>query len=81
MNPPFHTGRSADPGLGQAFIRAAAGMLSLSGTLWMVANRHLPYDEILRACFHEVTEITPPSGRDSAFRITRAERPIPQRRR
>ncbi|MFT3687915.1 methyltransferase [Paenirhodobacter sp.] len=81
MNPPFHTGRAADPGLGQAFIRAAAGMLSLSGTLWMVANRHLPYDETLRACFHEVAEVTPPSGRDSAFRITRAERPIPQRRR
>ncbi len=81
MNPPFHTARNADPGLGQAFVRAAAGMLSLSGTLWMVANRHLPYDETLRACFHEVTEITPPDGRDPAFRITRADRPIPQRRR
>lgn len=76
MNPPFHTTRAADPGLGVAFIRAAAGMLSLSGTLWMVANRHLPYDEVLRACFHEVHEVLPPTGRDGAFRIIRAERPI-----
>ena len=76
MNPPFHTSRAADPGLGVAFIRAAAGLLSLSGTLWMVANRHLPYEAVLRECFHEVTEITPPSGRDGAFRIFRAERPV-----
>ncbi|RWR28589.1 class I SAM-dependent methyltransferase [Sinirhodobacter populi] len=80
MNPPFHMSRNADPALGQAFIRAAAGMLSLSGTLWMVANRHLPYEDVLRACFHEVEEITPPTGRDGAFRIVRAERPIPQSR-
>ncbi|HEY0275092.1 MAG TPA: methyltransferase [Paenirhodobacter sp.] len=78
MNPPFHTARSADPALGQAFIRATASMLSLSGTLWMVSNRHLPYDEVLRACFHEVTEITPPTGRDGAFRVIRAEKPIVQ---
>lgn len=76
MNPPFHTTRAADPGLGVAFIRAAAGLLSLSGTLWMVANRHLPYDEVLRGGFHEVHEILPPTGRDGAFRIIRAERPI-----
>ncbi|PYF09497.1 16S rRNA m(2)G 1207 methyltransferase [Rhodobacter viridis] len=76
MNPPFHTTRNADPALGIAFIRAAAGLLSLSGTLWMVANRHLPYEAVLRECFHEVEEITPPTGRDGAFRIFRAERPI-----
>lgn len=76
MNPPFHTSRAADPALGAAFIRAAAGMLSLSGSLWMVANRHLPYEAVLRERFHEVTEITPPTGRDGAFRIFHAERPI-----
>ncbi|SOC10139.1 class I SAM-dependent methyltransferase [Rhodobacter maris] len=76
MNPPFHTTRAADPALGAAFIRAAAGMLSLSGSLWMVANRHLPYEAVLRERFHEVTEITPPSGRDGAFRIFHAARPI-----
>uniref|UniRef100_UPI0035AFD559 methyltransferase n=1 Tax=Paenirhodobacter enshiensis TaxID=1105367 RepID=UPI0035AFD559 len=76
MNPPFHTGRAADPALGAAFIRAAGGMLSLSGTLWMVANRHLPYDEVLRAAFHEIEELTPPGGRDGVFRLIRASKPI-----
>jgi len=41
MNPPFHTGRSADPSLGRGFIATAARILSPSGSLWMVANRHL----------------------------------------
>jgi len=73
MNPPFHAGtREGDPNLGLAFIRAAAGMLSLSGTLWMVANRHLPYAEALKSLFHEVEEI----GGDGAFRLTRAHKPI-----
>ncbi len=73
MNPPFHTQRAADPGLGAAFIRAAAGMLSLSGTLYMVANRHLPYEDALRAAFHEIEEI----GGDSGFKVIRAAKPIP----
>lgn len=73
MNPPFHAGqREGDPNLGVAFIRAAAGMLSLSGTLWMVANRHLPYAEALKSLFHEVEDI----GGDGAFRLTRAHKPI-----
>jgi 16S rRNA (guanine1207-N2)-methyltransferase len=42
----------------------------------MVANRHLPYEAALRDCFHEVEELTPPGGRDGAFRVIRAERPI-----
>jgi 16S rRNA (guanine1207-N2)-methyltransferase len=76
MNPPFHTTREADPALGHAFIRAARAMLSLSGTLWMVANRHLPYEPTLRACFHEVEELTPPGGPSGRFRVLRAARPF-----
>ncbi|MDV7270300.1 methyltransferase [Thioclava sp. A2] len=76
MNPPFHTSREATPGLGQAFIRAAAKMLSLSGTLWLVFNRHLPYDEVLQASFHEVEDIVPPSGVSTRFRIVRGHRPV-----
>ncbi|MCV2879669.1 class I SAM-dependent methyltransferase [Sedimentimonas flavescens] len=72
MNPPFHTSRAADPALGAAFIRAAASMLSLSGTLWMVANRHLPYEEALRASFHEIEEL----AGDGGFKIIRAAKPI-----
>ncbi|MFT4150754.1 MAG: class I SAM-dependent methyltransferase [Paracoccaceae bacterium] len=75
MNPPFHTGREADPNLGLAFIRAAAQMLAPSGHLWMVANRHLPYDRALPGLFREVQEI----GGDAAFRLTRASFPIRSR--
>lgn len=70
-NPPFHTGREADPALGLAFIRAAARMLAPDGTLWLVANRHLPYDPALRATFRELEEI----GGDGAFRLVRASYP------
>lgn len=75
MNPPFHTGRDADPALGEAFIRAAAAMLAPSGVLWMVANRHLPYDRPLHALFRQVEEI----GGDAAFRLVRAAHPVRRR--
>ena len=74
-NPPFHVGRDADPRLGMAFVLAAAAMLVPDGTLWLVANRHLPYREVLDARFRKVEEI----AGDSAFRVVRADGPIRQR--
>ncbi len=74
-NPPFHTGRAADPSLGRAFIAAAARMLTPSGQLWMVANRHLPYEAALRETFRNVDEI----GGDPAFKIFHAARPLKAR--
>jgi 16S rRNA (guanine1207-N2)-methyltransferase len=71
MNPPFHTGRSGDPGLGQAFIAAAADGLIAQGQLWMVANRHLPYEAILAERFKTVEEI----GGDAGFKLLHATRP------
>jgi 16S rRNA (guanine1207-N2)-methyltransferase len=71
MNPPFHLGREADAGLGLAFIAAARGMMAPDGVLWLVANRHLPYDAALSAAFLEVETI----GGDGAFRVIRAARP------
>jgi 16S rRNA (guanine1207-N2)-methyltransferase len=53
-NPPFHAGRDADPTLGQAFLRAAADALVEGGRLWLVANRHLPYEATLGAGFGDV---------------------------
>ena len=70
MNPPFHHGRRPDPSLGRAFIRAAAGVLKPAGQLWMVANRHLPYEEALRDAFLDVREVD-----DGAFKIVHAARP------
>ena len=72
MNPPFHRGRAGDPGLGRGFIATAARILAPGGHLWMVANRHLPYEAALRECFAQSEEI---SG-DAKFKILRASRPI-----
>lgn len=71
MNPPFHTGRAADPALGVAFLQAARRMLAPSGTLWLVANRTLPYDVTLRTLFREIEDL----GTTAAYRVTRASFP------
>lgn len=68
MNPPFHDGRDADPGLGAAFIAAAARLLTGAGKLWMVANRHLPYEQVLAGHLAQAREI----GGDSRFKIIEA---------
>ncbi|HEX8469853.1 MAG TPA: class I SAM-dependent methyltransferase, partial [Brevundimonas sp.] len=57
MNPPFHDGGAEDRKLGQAFIRKAAGMLKKGGVLWLVANRHLPYETELKEAFKRVTPV------------------------
>jgi 16S rRNA (guanine1207-N2)-methyltransferase len=75
-NPPFHAGRAADPGLGQAFLANAARILGRSGTLFAVANRHLPYERVLSGLFLEVEEI----GGDSGFKVIRAAKPKAQSR-
>lgn len=76
MNPPFHTGRAAEPQIGQAFVAAAAGILSGQGKLWMVANRHLPYEAELEKHFAHVQEI----GGDARFKLFHAARPLKRRR-
>lgn len=62
MNPPFHDGGAEDRALGQGFIRQAAAMLKRGGVLWMVANRHLPYESELKAVFKRVTPLQEGSG-------------------
>lgn len=54
-NPPFHDGGTEDRALGQAFIRRARAMLKTGGVLWLVANRHLPYEAVLGETFARVT--------------------------
>ena len=54
MNPPFHDGGWENHALGQAFIRRAASALRKGGALWMVANRHLPYEAELAKLFATV---------------------------
>ncbi|WP_281972415.1 class I SAM-dependent methyltransferase [Ruegeria faecimaris] len=71
MNPPFHTSRCADPTLGQGFIKSAARSLTRGGSLWMVANRHLPYEITLNKAFAQVKEVTG----DNRFKVFHASRP------
>ena len=51
MNPPFHDGRDADPMLGLKFITTAAMSLRSTGDLWLVANKHLPYENLMAETF------------------------------
>jgi len=67
-NPPFHVSRAADPGIGQGFVAAAARILRPGGRLWLVANRHLPYEDAIRAAFGSVDEI----GGDKRFKVLAA---------
>ena len=72
MNPPFHTGSKGTPALGQGFIAAAARLLVPHGKLWMVANRHLPYEAALREHFRNVDELPG----DGAYKLFHATRPL-----
>lgn len=70
MNPPFHDGGAEDRALGQAFIRAASSALRKGGTLWLTANRHLPYEAVLKEVFREVKPVADTGG----FKIYEARR-------
>ena len=76
MNPPFHNGREADPALGLAFIRAAHKGLAPDGVLWMVANRHLPYEPLLREVFRVIEVVKA----DGSFAVTKAAYPVRAKR-
>ena len=68
-NPPFHAlGRGDRPDIGRAFIAAAAQALNPGGRLWLVANRHLPYEQALADGFAEVTIVAQQGG----FKIVQA---------
>lgn len=68
MNPPFHDGGAEDKALGQAFVRRAAQNLRKGGVLWLTANRHLPYEAVLRESFARVVTV----AEDRGFKIIEA---------
>ena len=69
MNPPFHDNGIEDRGLGFGFIAAARRALRKGGVLWMVANRHLPYEARLGELFREIT----PRADKSGFKVIEAK--------
>ena len=69
-NPPFHAGRAAEPALGQGIIAAAARALRPGGRLYLVANRGLPYEPLLKANFASFETLAD----NNKFRVSRAVR-------
>ena len=69
-NPPFHAAGEEDRSLGQAFIRAASTAMKRGGTLWLVANRHLPYEAVLKEHFKAVM----PRADAGGFKVYEARR-------
>lgn len=70
-NPPFHAqGREERPDIGRRFIAVAAQALNPGGRLWLVANRHLPYEAELDRTFGEVRTVAQQGG----FKIVEAIR-------
>lgn len=65
MNPPFHEGHAAEPGLGQAMIRTAANALRAGGELLLVANRGLPYEPVLKELFRTSGE----TARNARYKV------------
>jgi 16S rRNA (guanine1207-N2)-methyltransferase len=61
-NPPIHQGRAEQPALGRRFIEVAADALEPAGQLWLVANRHLPYEATLAARFDQVRTVVDRHG-------------------
>jgi 16S rRNA (guanine1207-N2)-methyltransferase len=72
-NPPFHQGRADEPDLGRGFIVAASAALNPGGRLWLVANRHLPYEEVLAREFARVRTVETRDG----FKVIEATKAAP----
>ena len=70
MNPPFHEGHAAEPGLGQAMIRTAAAALKAGGELLIVANRGLPYEPVLKELFRTSGE----TARNARYKVLWAKK-------
>jgi 16S rRNA (guanine1207-N2)-methyltransferase len=69
-NPPFHSGREQSLETAQAFVLESYAALVPHGKLYLVANRFLPYEGLLRQTFHKVTAVV----QTSRYQVFRAER-------
>lgn len=67
-NPPFHTGKQIDYQITRDFIKKSRQCLRKNGALLLVANRFLPYRDVLETAFHKVDTI----AENSRFIVWRA---------
>lgn len=70
MNPPFHDQQHESRELGRKFVEAALKLLKSGGELYLVANRHLPYEDILSKEASKVSVLEDANG----FKIIKAIR-------
>ena len=85
-NPPFHDGGAEDRALGQAFIQKASTMLRPGGSLWLTANRHLPYEATLVPLFATVEQVAQAKGfkiycaqKETMVAKANARKPLPKK--
>ena len=62
MNPPFHSGKAQSIELGLTFINKAHHALKKGGTLYMVANNHLPYEVLINQLFSSHVMVAQENG-------------------
>lgn len=69
-HPPFHTGVATDYMIGQQFLQQVSQHLRHRGELWLVANRFLPWPELIEQAFGHCDRIAD----DNKFAVYRATR-------
>lgn len=67
-HPPFHTGLATDYKIGEQFLRDVHQHLTPGGELWLVANRFLPWPELLEKTFGTFERV----AEDNRFAVYRA---------
>ena len=70
-NPPFHSSKGKSIALGQSFIKAAHESLNSKGSLLLVANIQLPYENTIKKLFNDFEMYS----QNKYFKIILAKRP------
>ncbi|MFQ5346164.1 MAG: class I SAM-dependent methyltransferase [Mariprofundus sp.] len=69
-NPPFHSGQTRDVALGQSIVTRACRSLKKGGEIYLVANRKLPYEQLLRSELQQCQTLIETSG----FKVIKGKR-------
>ncbi|GAC1652069.1 MAG: hypothetical protein NVS4B12_23270 [Ktedonobacteraceae bacterium] len=71
-NPPFHQGGIQTTAIAESFIRGAAHVLRPQGRFYLVTNRFLKYEHMLKVYFKQFEEV----GGNTRFKVLRAWEPL-----
>jgi len=67
-HPPFHTGTATDYSIGQQFLQQVNQHLCQGSELWVVANRFLPWPELIEQAFGHCERV----AQDNKFAVYKA---------